>query len=48
VQARAVLVAWRQDYNTVRPHSKLGGLTPADIAVAVTSTISQQSRGLAV
>jgi putative transposase len=48
VQARAVLATWRQDFNTVRPHSKLGGLTPADIAVAVTSTISQQSRGLAV
>jgi putative transposase len=31
-QARAVLAAWRQDYNTVRPHSKLGGLTPAEIA----------------
>jgi putative transposase len=29
VQARAVLVAWRQDDNTIRPHSKLGGLNPA-------------------
>ena len=58
-QARAVLAAWRQDYNNVRPHSKLGGLTPAEIAgqrgwghapipVAITSTISHQSRGLAV
>ena len=59
VQARAVLAAWRQDYNTVRPHSKLGGLSPAEIAgqrgwghapipVAITSTISHQSRGLSV
>jgi hypothetical protein len=31
-QARAVLAAWRQDYNTIRPHSKLGRLTPAEIA----------------
>ena len=30
--ARSVLAAWRQDYNTVRPHSKLGGRTPAEIA----------------
>ena len=58
-QARAVLAAWRQDYNTIRPHSKLGGRTPAEIAgqrgwghapipVAITSTISHQSRRLAV
>jgi len=30
--ARFVLAAWRHDYNTVRPHSKLGGTTPAEIA----------------
>jgi putative transposase len=30
--ARFVLAAWRHDYNTVRPHSKLGGKTPAEIA----------------
>ncbi|MXO92596.1 IS3 family transposase [Erythrobacter arachoides] len=30
--ARFVLAAWQQDYNTVRPHSKLGGKTPAEIA----------------
>jgi len=27
-QARAVLSAWRQDYNEVRPHSTLGGCAP--------------------
>jgi len=30
-QARAVLAAWRADYNEVRPHSALGGRTPASI-----------------
>ena len=30
--ARFVLAAWRHNYNTVRPHSKLGGKTPAEIA----------------
>ena len=58
-QARAVLVTWRQDYNTVRPHSQLGGRTPAEIAgqrgwghapnpVAIPPTISHQHRGLSV
>lgn len=27
-----VLAAWQHDYKTVRPHSKLGGKTPAEIA----------------
>jgi putative transposase len=30
--ARFVLDAWRHDYNHVRPHSKLAGKTPAEIA----------------
>jgi putative transposase len=28
-QARAALEEWRRDYNTVRPHSSIGWLTPA-------------------
>ena len=56
-QARAVLAAWRDDYNTVRPHSKLGGQTPAGLAaqrgrghaphpVAISSTTEHETRGL--
>ena len=31
-QARAVLAAWKHDYNNVRPHSALGNLSPAEYA----------------
>ena len=30
--ARAALAAWQLDYNTVRPHSSLGNMPPADYA----------------
>ena len=33
--ARAMLEAWRRDYNEVRPHSKLGWMTPRDYARAL-------------
>jgi putative transposase len=29
-EARAVIARWRHDYNTARPHSAHGGLTPAE------------------
>jgi putative transposase len=56
-QARAAFEQWRQDYNMVRPHSKLGGKTPAEIAnqcgwghapirIGITSTISHKGHGL--
>ena len=52
--ARDVLADWRTDYNTVRPHSKLGGRTAIQIAaqrwlghapasVANTSNLNHQS-----
>jgi len=55
--ARAELAEWQHDYNTVRPHSKLGGRTPAEIAkqalpghapamLVIPSTISQTMEGL--
>jgi putative transposase len=31
-QARAVLAAWKDDYNTVRPHGALGNLSPVEYA----------------
>lgn len=38
-QARAVLEEWRRDYNTVRPHSSIGWLTPD--AYAETFTVKR-------
>ncbi len=57
--ARQVLAAWREDYNNISPHSKLGGCTPAQIAgeravghapqlVAIPSITEHQTRGLYV
>jgi putative transposase len=32
LEARRIVEAWRIDYNTVRPHSSLGGLAPSVFA----------------
>jgi putative transposase len=32
MQARLALEEWRRDYNTARPHSRIGWLTPAAYA----------------
>ena len=39
--ARVALAAWQLDYNTVRPHSSLGNLPPADYAM-LSSPVSQR------
>ena len=41
--ARAVLEAWRRDYNERRPHSKLGWLTPQAYADALTGQIGRSA-----
>jgi putative transposase len=37
-EARTIIDAWRQDYNTVRPHGSLGQQTPAAYAAACAGT----------
>lgn len=39
--ARSVLASWQRDYNHVRPHGGLGGLTPADAARQLAATAPQ-------
>lgn len=34
-EAREIIEAWRQDYNTARPHSALGGLAPEEYGRAM-------------
>ena len=33
-QAKVIVEDWRMEYNTFRPHSALGGLTPVEFAKA--------------
>ena len=37
LEARVLVEDWRIEYNTVRPHSALGYLTPTDYAKARTT-----------
>ena len=40
--AREALAAWKDDYNTVRPHSGLGNLAPADYAKLSASDMQRE------
>ena len=40
-QARAVLAAWKDDYNNVRPHSSIGNLPPATYAKLTASDMQR-------
>ena len=44
-QAQATLEEWRRDYNTVRPHSSIGWLTPDAYAARFTM---QRNQGAAL
>ena len=41
--ARAVLAAWRRDYNEQRPHSKLGWMTPCTYAAAISGVAGRNA-----
>jgi len=45
-EARRLIETWRQDYNTVRPHSSLGDLTPAEFAQTEPTLHSSTTPGL--
>jgi Integrase core domain len=45
--ARAVLEAWRTDYNTERPHSRLGWMSPSTYAAARRSAALRSTDGSA-
>ena len=56
-QRQIAMLSWRDGYNAVRPHSKLGGRTPfeaakqalsrhAPIEIVIPSTISHLAGGL--
>jgi putative transposase len=43
VDATVLIEDWRKEYNTVRPHSSLGSLTPAAFAERMKSTVQQEA-----
>jgi putative transposase len=45
-EARRIIEAWRIDYNTARPRSSLGGLTPTEFAERPNQGHNQNSLSL--
>ena len=48
-EARLLIEDWRQDYNTLRPHSSLGGMPPslyADLRSQPQPVLAEQCQGL--
>jgi len=43
VDASVLIEGWRRAYNTVRPHSSLGSLTPEEFAERTKSTVQQEA-----
>jgi putative transposase len=43
VDASLLIESWRREYNEVRPHSSLGGLTPREFAKSLKSTIQREA-----
>ncbi|MBL4695365.1 MAG: transposase [Rhizobiaceae bacterium] len=35
-EARTQITAWKEDYNTQRPHSLLGNMTPSEYVIKMT------------
>ena len=42
--ARVALAAWRDDYNTRRPHSQIGWLTPSEYAQRFAADVTLEGR----
>ncbi len=42
--ARRKIEAWRHDYNTYRPHSSLGDMTPVDFSKSTVRDDAQEAR----
>ncbi len=44
--ARALIEGWRVDYNSLRPHTSLGGLAPDDFSASQAGGVPPSSEAL--